>query len=557
MARGGKQTVLQGAIILTASTMVVKGIGALFKIPLANILGGVGMSYFVSAYDVLIPIYSMTVTGMGVAVSRMVSERSGYGSTAAEDILKTAKTLFWGIGLAASLLLFCFAKPLTAVIGNPTAYLSVCCIAPSVLFSCLSSAYRGYFQGKHNMLPTARSQILEALVKLVFGISLAWLLCQKLTESAAAGTFPWQGTPQQVQLKILQLSAAGAVLGVSFSTLCGLLFIRRQYRSNGFAGAGRFSRKDAKTLWRIALPIALTSLSANLTTVIDLSSVMNCLKSAVGQGEEKILTMYAGCIPPEVTASVLPEYLYGSYSGLAVSIFNLVPAITAGIGMSAIPAIAGYCAAGDDLCLQRSVESVMATTAAAAFPLGLGIFTFAKEILTFLYPSQQMEAAIVAPTLQMMGLVSILIAFSGILNNVLQASGMEKTPLAALLIGGLLKMLTNFILVSRPEVNIHGVAYGSLICYSFIVIFCAVKWFGSGRPFARAVVLLKPLLASVLCCSTARSIYWLLYDVTGNTVSLLIGIAAGGFVYIGLLFWTKFIKSAEISLVFSGKNRRK
>ena len=138
MARGGKQTVLQGAIILTASTMVVKGIGALFKIPLANILGGVGMSYFVSAYDVLIPIYSMTVTGMGVAVSRMVSERSGYGSTAAEDILKTAKTLFWGIGLAASLLLFCFAKPLTAAIGNPTAYLSVCCIAPSVLFSCFS-----------------------------------------------------------------------------------------------------------------------------------------------------------------------------------------------------------------------------------------------------------------------------------------------------------------------------------------------------------------------------------------------------------------------------------
>ena len=96
MARGGKQTVLQGAIILTASTMVVKGIGALFKIPLANILGGVGMSYFVSAYDVLITIYSMTVTGMGVAVSRMVSERSGYVSTAAEDILKTAKTLFWG-----------------------------------------------------------------------------------------------------------------------------------------------------------------------------------------------------------------------------------------------------------------------------------------------------------------------------------------------------------------------------------------------------------------------------------------------------------------------------
>ena len=138
----GKQTILQGALILTASTMVVKVIGALFKIPLANILGGVGMSYFVSAYDVLIPIYSMTVTGLGVAVSRMVSEYGGRGEEAG-NILKTARLMFLGIGTLAAVLLFIGAGPLTKLIGNPAAALSVCCIAPSVLFSCLSSAYRG------------------------------------------------------------------------------------------------------------------------------------------------------------------------------------------------------------------------------------------------------------------------------------------------------------------------------------------------------------------------------------------------------------------------------
>lgn len=75
MKPSGRQSIVQGAVILTASTLIVKFVGALFKIPLANILGGVGMSYFVSAYDVLIPIYSMTVTGLGVAVSRMVSQQ--------------------------------------------------------------------------------------------------------------------------------------------------------------------------------------------------------------------------------------------------------------------------------------------------------------------------------------------------------------------------------------------------------------------------------------------------------------------------------------------------
>lgn len=197
----GKQTILQGALILTASTMVVKVIGALFKIPLANILGGVGMSYFVSAYDVLIPIYSMTVTGLGVAVSRMVSEYGGRGEEAG-NILKTARLMFLGIGTLAAVLLFIGAGPLTKLIGNPAAALSVCCIAPSVLFSCLSSAYRGYFQGRQNMLPTARSQVVEAMVKLVAGILLAWFFYSRLNDAAMAGTLCWPGTMQEVQLRI-------------------------------------------------------------------------------------------------------------------------------------------------------------------------------------------------------------------------------------------------------------------------------------------------------------------------------------------------------------------
>lgn len=168
-----------------------------------------------------------------------------------------------------------------------------------------------------------------------------------------------------------------------------------------------------------------------------------------------------------------------------------------------------------------------------------------------------MEASIVAPTLRMMGLVSILIAFSGILNNILQASGMEKTPLVALFIGGLLKMTANFILVSQPEVNIHGIAYGSLLCYIFIVLYDAFRWHCSGRPFARSSILLKPMISAGICCVTARLTYRLLFEQLGNGVSLVLAIAAGGAIYIGMLFLLNFIKSAKICLSFSGKNRRK
>lgn len=134
---------------------------------------------------------------------------------------------------------------------------------------------------------------------------------------------------------------------------------------------------------------------------------------------------------------------------------------------------------------------------------------------------------------------------------------MERTPLTALLIGGVLKMVTNYILVSRPEINVHGVAYGSLLCYCFIVLYSALRWFGSGRPFARVSVLLKPMISAVVCCFAARAVYNLLLGYISAWASLLFSIAVGGAVYIGLLFCLKFIKSAEICVAFSGKNRRK
>ena len=165
-----------------------------------------------------------------------------------------------------------------------------------------------------------------------------------------------------------------------------------------------------------------------------------------------------------------------------------------------------------------------------------------------------MEASIVAPTLRMMGLVSILIAFSGILKNILQASGMAKnTACSAVHRVDLLKMTANFILVSQPEVNIHGIADGSLLCYSFIVLYDAFRWHCSGRPFARSSILLKPMISAGICCITARLTYRLLFEQLGNGVSLVLAIAAGGAIYIGMLFLLNFIKSAKICLSFSAR----
>lgn len=550
-----KQNILQGALILTASTMLVKVIGALFKIPLANILGGVGMSYFVSAYDVFIPIYSMTVTGLGIATSRLVSECSQNSTLSSESVLVTARRVFLAIGVTSSVLLFAGAGILTNIIGNPGARITVCCIAPSIIFACASAAYRGYFQGKQNMLPTAKAQVLEAIIKMLLGAGAAYLLFHRLTLSYRAGSAPaWlQNLPEQsAQLRILQIAAAGAVAGVTFSMFCGMIYIRGCYcRTLVLQKTPHFSREAAKQMLSIALPIALTSLSANLTTLIDLSSVMNCLQNAVRADCGRILEMYSGCIPPEVSVDVLPEYLYGSYSGLAVSIFNLVPALTAGIGISAIPTIAAHRARGDDKAIRHSIGSAVLVASMAAFPAGLGISTFSEEILLFLYPNQQMEVAIVAPILRWMGLAAILVSFSGIFNNILQAVGMEKTPLFALLMGGVIKMITNFILVSRPDTNIHGVAFGSLMCYGFITVFCIIRLIVSGYGGRLLSALAKPLPASLLCCAGARLLYDKVFIGFGNTPALLCSVISGGIIYLIVSLLTGCMKSVQILSMIS------
>lgn len=518
------------------------------------------MSYFVSAYDVFIPLYSIAVTGLSVATSRSISEAAATRRQDHSSLLATARLLFLLIGILCALALFLLSGVLTNAIGNPGARLAVCMIAPSLIFSCSAAAYRGYFQGQSNMLPTAKSQVIEAVVKLLTGVGAAFFLYRYLSAQTAAGEAPaWlQGLPpQEASLKIMMISAAGAVLGVTISTLAGMIFMSWTYRRNGTAKKARFSMTAAKELLRIALPIAASSAVANLTTLIDLSSVMNCLTRAVKSGAEIMLRQYSGLLPPEVTADVIPEYLYGCYSGLAMSIFNLVPALTAGIGISAIPVIASHFWRGDKSALSSSFRSAMLTTAIIAFPAGIGIYTLPEQILLFLYPYQTMEVTIVVPILKVMGISTIFVAFSAVMNNILQAVGKEKIPLYALLAGGIIKLITNYSLVSRVDVNIHGVAYGTLFCYAFIFLFCSAALLRSGFRLADFSVLLKPFAAALLCGICAKTGYDILIRVLSRAPALLLSVLFAAIVYFIAVFSMKCLKTADFYFTFYQRKKRK
>lgn len=167
-------TFLSGVIILTVSNLLVKMAGLLFKIPMNYIVGDTGMGYYNSAYSIYTLFYMLSTSGLPVALSVMVSEKRAVGETAsAKLVYRIALGLFFAVGTVVCCVMIFASEPLAELIRSEKSSLSIAVAAPTMFFICVSSAVRGYFQGCGNMLPTAVSQLIEAVGKLVIGIAAA------------------------------------------------------------------------------------------------------------------------------------------------------------------------------------------------------------------------------------------------------------------------------------------------------------------------------------------------------------------------------------------------
>ena len=173
------QNFLTGAAILSAATMIVKVIGMFYKIPLQQLIGENGYAYFTAAYDIYTVLLVISTTGLPVAMSRMVSEAKTLGNgKQMQRIFHTALMVYLILGCLGTGLMMLLPNLLAdQVMGLPNASYSIFALGPAVIFICLASAGRGYFQGQGDMRPTGVSQIIEALGKLLFGLGLAtWLM---------------------------------------------------------------------------------------------------------------------------------------------------------------------------------------------------------------------------------------------------------------------------------------------------------------------------------------------------------------------------------------------
>ena len=562
-----RQGFLYGTLVLAAGTVAVKLIGALFKIPLTNLLGGVGMSYFNVAYDLYYPLYALFVSGVPVAVSKLVSESMARGRARdARRLLRVSAAVFLSVGLLGSLIMLAGAGWFTGVVNNPDARYAVWMLAPALFFGCVMAALRGYWQGMQNMVPTAISQIVEAVAKLAFGLCFCTVTIRAgLGEYARLGTVfgAAYGSAEEAGLAVLPYGAAAAILGVTASTLCGATYMLARHKLGRAAISPDQWRQSppaapARTLARrllaIALPVCVASLIANLTSFIDLISVMNRLETAISGAPEVVLGMYAGAIPPGVGLDRLASYLYGCYSGLAVPIFNLVPSLTATVGVSLLPTVSAAWATRNAPLLERNVGSALRLSSLLAMPAGAGICALAEPIMRLLFFAKPMEVTVIAPALRLMGVSAVFLALTMPVNAVLQATGNAALPVRLLLLGGGMKLALNFTLVAIPELNIQAAPVGTLACYAFVLL-AGLYWMvkstnlqlPAGRVFGR------PLFAAICCGASAWAANGLLERVCGGRLAVLGAIGAGALVYLAVVLLTRTITKADVLMLPGGE----
>ena len=501
-----KQTFLQGTAVLAMATVLVKLMGFLFKVPLNNIIGEDGFGYFNTAYDVYNVLLMISTTGLPVAMSRMISQAQTLGNHAQiRRIYRTSLYVFLTIGMVGSLGMLFFCRQLSVMVTtNENSWAAIAALAPCVLLICLVSAYRGFFQGQSNMTPTSVSQIFEAVTRLVVGLGLAWLV-MKLTGKAYVrmqGIVLAPGETAQ-DYGDITLAAGGAILGVTLGSLISVVYLHHKFRQSNQilslgGGTAKSTRSTMKELLSIAVPITLGSAGLQIINLFDTMIYMRRLTGAL-QWTEKMADSAKGVYNFCQTVFALP--------------CSFIPTIT----IAVIPAITASLTRKDLAEAKATSESSVRTMALIAMPCAAGLFVMAEPVIRLLcstYTEDRIQLA--ATMLAILGLTVIFNSLVLLLNAIMQAHGDVVTPVVNMLIGGIIKIIVNYILVGQPNLNIVGAPIGTFICYISITALdlIAMKRHISARP-AIFKNIIRPGLASAIMGAAT----FMVYRVLSNAIS--------------------------------------
>ncbi len=519
-----------GVLVLTISNLIIKVIGMLFKIPMNHYVGDTGMGYYSQAYTLYTCFFMIATNGLPVALAKMLSDSRSKGQLKqAKRIFRIAMMLFFIVGLVSMLImLFGAGVYASGVLKVDQAYYCILAVAPTIFFISISSAYRGYFQSYQRMLPISVSQLTEVLSKLFLGVFLALYAKRQgygihiVAAYAAAGL------------------TIGAALGMVFLFFAKLAFRAReeQYNAeflqeNDVSDETESTKTILKRIAVIAIPITLSSSVMSITNLIDSALVSTGLQ-AIGMSAEAATKVY------------------GNYTTLAVTMFNLPPYLVYPISYSIIPILTMALSTGDRVRADRIMESSLRVSVLIGLPCALGMSALSKPILSLLFTEESVEMA--WPLLSLLAPSSLFICVLSVTNAILQSCGYERKPLYSMLAGAIVKLASNFVLIR--VIGMYGTPISTFLCYltaTAMNLYFVVQNAGVKPSVNR--VFIRPLVAAILCSAAALGAHLLFTDVLliGGSIATLGAIAVAVLVYAVMIFAIRAITADDIRLLPKGE----
>lgn len=515
-----KNSFMKGVMILLVSQIIIKFLGFIYRVIITNMqgFGDKGNSFYGSAFRVYMVLLALSTTGIPAALAKLVSEKVAVGDRkGAHKIFRIALYLFSAIGAVGTLILVIFADPIANGLANPGVQFSLYTLAPSIFFVAIAAVYRGYFQGLSDMRAQADSQVIDQLAKCVFTVAFAYILVGQIPE----------------------ITAAGATLGTTVGTVASVLYLLWFYNKrrdviwkeikNAPILKQERPRQIIQNIIKLSIPISLGSIVLTIAGLVDLVTVMNRLiASGVSYNEA--------------------NKLFGILVGKSDVLINLPLALNIAFATSLVPAVAGALATKDYNTAARRISFSLFTTIIIILPAAIGLAVLCDPILKLIFPRASEGAFII----QVSAYSTIFIAICQTMSGSLQGMGLVFVPAVSLAIGGIIKLVLNYILIGNVSIGIIGAAYSSIACYfvasliSFIRLRKNIKL--PDVTFSKYVI--KPVIATGLMAVALTYSYKLVFLIVpsrliGITVSALIG----GIVYVLGLVALKTFSNEDIKML--------
>ncbi len=419
---------------MTVAGIVVKIIGSLNWVFVSRILGGEGIGLYQMAFPIYLMALSVSTAGIPVAISIITAERLALGDIlGARRIFRISLAILTITGIVFSMATYLSAEWLIdwRFIRDSRAYYAIVALAPAIFFVTILSSYRGYLQGWQRMTPTAVSQVIEQIFRVVTMVLFAQMLLPSGLEFAAAG------------------ASLGAFAGAVAGFIVLLYYNRKLEReiADEVAAQKRKScgtKRDScgkiiKRIFLLALPVSASSLMLPIVANLDLMIVPMRLE-------------VAGSTVAEATEH------FGYLTGMAVPLTNLATILTAALAVSLVPAISEAQALGDKARIAFRTGAAMRIATIITFPAFILIFMLHTEIATLIY-----NAPLAGPTVGYLATSIVFLGIHQVTTGILQGIGHTSIPLINMAVAAVVKVGLNWVLTAIPALGILGAAIATTV----------------------------------------------------------------------------------------------